>query len=63
MSYVTVLSVEVEAELLLLKRSTTLLFVIVGIIVPAPKTLVAAKFQVILSVVESDQDTPVAEPL
>jgi hypothetical protein len=61
-SYVTILSEDVDAELLLPNVSTTVLAVIVGIIVPDPVTDVATNVQVILSLVESDHVIPVAEP-
>jgi uncharacterized membrane protein len=61
-SYVTVLSDDVDAELLLPNVSTTVLAAMVGIIEPDPVTAVAANVQIILSLVESDHVIPVAEP-
>jgi hypothetical protein len=61
-SYVTELSVDVEAELLVLKPSTTELAAIDGITVPLPVIAVAATVHVILSVVLRDQVIPVAVP-
>ena len=62
LSKFTVLSPDVEAALPLPKVSVTEVAAMDGITVPPPLTAVAVRVQVILSIVESDHVTPVAEP-
>jgi hypothetical protein len=62
-SYMTVLSVAVDAELLVPTASVTLLAAIVGVIVPPPPVIsVAESVHVILSAVVSDHVIPVGQP-